>query len=232
MRQLCLSLCLLYILVLKVTAVGSVNYPLEILSDHLDDALSITEVETVVTETQEKELDVLVSTILSQGFTTVKNNQAGLSHDTFARTSDLGKETIRIYPITKTHETNERFKIQYQVALKDLEKKTIVSYYKRLNSFIATIYTDNRKIYSCGSFVFYDMIESNEFLTIILNALDVTELDQLKDQDLHMMTGYTQKLTQYYLENTKKKNVQLASRIRSDGTVKVTLGTPILTTEY
>ncbi|GEM02394.1 hypothetical protein SAMN05421839_13612 [Halolactibacillus halophilus] len=59
-------------------------------------------------------------------------------------------------------------KLDDDVTLKGLEKTENVSCYKRLNSFIATIYTDNRNIYSCDSFIIHDMIKSDEFLMEVI----------------------------------------------------------------
>ncbi|SFT01340.1 TATA-box binding [Halolactibacillus miurensis] len=232
MRFVCLLTCFLYVLVLKVDVVGSDYYPLEIISGDLDENSQIEYVETIVVESVNKKYTVLHQQLINLGFTETSDSKSHQSIKELTRVSDLGEESFRLYLNNKRTDKSTRLKLQYHVTLKDLEKKEIVSYYKRLNSFIATIYTDDRNIYSCGSVIFHDMIESNEFLTKIIKTLDVKTMDQQTDQDLHMMTGYTKQLTQYYLENTKKKNLQLASRVRSDGSVYVSIGTPILTIEY
>ena len=128
----------------------------------------------------------------------------------FTRVSDLGEESFRLYLTNDQSNQLTVRKLHYHVTLKGLEKKRIVSYYKRLNSFIATIYTDDRNIYSCGSFIFHDMIESSEFLTKIIETLNVENLEQKSDQRLHMMTGYTKQLTQYYLENTREEKLSIS----------------------
>ena len=102
------------------------------------------------------------------------------------RVSDLGEESFRLYLTNDQSNQLTVMKLHYDVTLKGLEKKRIVSCYKRLNSFIATIYTDDRNIYSCGSFFFHDMIESNEFLTKIIETLNVENLEQQSDQRLHL----------------------------------------------
>lgn len=232
MRILPIIMCLSYVLVLKVPSVGSVNYPVKLIMSDLDEEVSIEEVDTVVIESLIKGIDLVETEIKQLGFIEVKTENVQVSMKKFTRVSDLGEESLFLYPDHEQSGKEAVLELKYHVTLKDLEKKDIVSYYKRLNSFIETIYTGDRKIYSCGSFVFRDMIESDEFIFNITKTLNVTNLDQQADQDLHMMTGYTKQLKQYYLENTEKKNLQLASRVRNDGTVHVTIGTPILTTEY
>jgi hypothetical protein len=54
------------------------------------------------------------------------------------------------------------------------------------------------------------MIESNEFLMKVIETLDVENLEQQSDQRLHMMTGYTKQLTQYYLENTREEKPSIS----------------------
>lgn len=232
LRTLCLSLCFLYVLVLKVDVVGSGYYPVEIISDYLDDEVLIDQVETVVVEAVNRDHTSIKQQLLELGFTETIDFTSDQTKCVFTRVSELGEETFRLYLTQHPSRQSMVTKLQYHVTLKGLEKKAIVSYYKRLNSFIATIYTGDRNIYSCGSFVFNDMIESDKFLTKMIQTLDVQAIDQRTDQGLHMMTGYTKQLTQYYLEDTEKKNLQLASRVRSDGSVNVAIGTPILTIEY
>ncbi len=232
MRAVCLLMCFLTVLVLKVSVVGSDYYPVEIISGDLDKTVLIDQVETVVVESVSRETESIRRQLIHLGFSETIDLKSDQPELLFTRVSDLGEESFRLYLINHPSKESTVTKLQYHVTLKGLEKKAIVSYYKRLNSFIATIYTDDRNIYSCGSFIFHDMIESNEFLTNIIKTLDVETIDQQFDEDLHMMTGYTKQLIQYYLENTKKKNLQLASRVRSDGSVYVSIGTPILTIEY
>lgn len=232
MRIVCLLTCFLYVLVLKVDVMGKDYYPLEIISGDLDENSQIEYVETIVVESVNKNDVEVQQQLINLGFTETSESKNHQSMKELTRVSDLGEEIFRLYLNNMQTDKSSLLKLQYHVTLKDLEKKAIVSYYKRLNSFIATIYTDERNIYSCGSLVFHDMIESNEFLKKIIKTLDVETIDRQRDQDLHMMTGYTKQLTQYYLENTEKKNLQLASRVRSDGSVYVSIGTPILTIEY
>ncbi|MGM0523481.1 MAG: YwmB family TATA-box binding protein [Bacillota bacterium] len=228
----CLLMCFLSVLVLKVDGVGSDYYPVEIISGDLDKSVLIDQVETVVVESVNREPESIKQQLLERGFTETKDLNSDQSKRVFTRVSDLGEESFRLYLINHESSQSTVTKLQYHVTLKGLEKQRVVSYYKRLNSFIATIYTDDRNIYSCGSLIFRDMIESNEFLMKVIETLDVETIDQRFDEDLHMMTGYTKQLTQYYLENTEKKNLQLASRVRNDGSVYVSIGTPILTIEY
>jgi hypothetical protein len=178
-------------LVLKVDVVGSDYYPVEIISGDLDKSILIDQVETVVVESVNREPESIKQQLLERGFTETKDSNSDQSKHVFTRVSDLGEESFRLYLINHESSQPTVTKLQYHVTLKDLEKKEIVSYYKRLNSFIATIYTDDRNIYSCGSLIFHDMIGSNEFLTKIIKTLDVKTMDQQTDQDLHMMTGYT-----------------------------------------
>jgi len=209
-RVVCLSLCFLVVLVLKVDGVGSDYYPVEIISGDLDKSVLIDQVETVVVESVNREPESIKQQLLERGFTETKDLNSHQSKREFTRVSDLGEESFRLYLINHESSQSTVTKLQYHVTLKGLETKRIVSYYKRLNSFIATIYTDDRNIYSCGSFIFHDMIESNEFLMKVIETLDVENLEQQSDQRLHMMTGYTKQLTQYYLENTREEKPSIS----------------------
>jgi hypothetical protein len=197
-------------LVLKVDVVGSDYYPVEIISGDLDKSVLIDQVETVVVESVNREPESIKQQLLERGFTETKDLNSHQSKREFTRVSDLGEESFRLYLINHESSQSTVTKLQYHVTLKGLERKEIVSYYKRLNSFIATIYTDDRNIYSCGSFIFHDMIESNEFLMKVIETLDVENLEQQSDQRLHMMTGYTKQLTQYYLENTREEKPSIS----------------------
>ena len=201
----CLLLCFLYVLVLKVDVVGSDYYPVEIISGDLDKSVLIDQVETVVVESVNREPETIKQQLLERGFTETKDLNSDQSKRVLTSVSDLGEDSFRLYLTNDQSNQLTVRKLHYHVTLKGLEKKRIVSYYKRLNSFIATIYTDDRNIYSCRSFFFHDMIENDEFLTKIIETLNVENLEQQSDQRLHMMTGYTKQLTQYYLENTEKK---------------------------
>ena len=212
--------------------VGSDYYPVEIISGDLDKSVLIDQVETVVVESVNREPESIKQQLLERGFTETKDLNSHQSKREFTRVSDLGEESFRLYLINHESSQSTVTKLQYHVTLKGLERKEIVSYYKWLNSFIATIYTDDRNIYSCGSFIFHDMIESNEFLMKVIETLDVENLEQQSDQRLHMMTGYTKQLTQYYLENTREEKPSISQSGKEWRSVHVSIGTPILTIEY
>lgn len=177
LRIVCLSLCFLYVLVLKVDVVGSDYYPVEIISGDLDENVLIDQVDTLVVESLNKGYESITTQLLELGFTETKDLNSHQPEREFTRVSDLGEESFRLYLINHESSQSTVTKLQYHVTLKGLETKRIVSYYKRLNSFIATIYTDDRNIYSCGSLIFHDMIESNEFLMKIINTLNVKHLE-------------------------------------------------------
>ena len=210
MRIVCLLTCFLYVLVLKVDVMGKDYYPLEIISGDLDENSQIEYEETIVVELVNKNDVEVQQQLINLGFTETIESKNHQSMKELTRVSDLGEEIFRLYLNNMQTDKSSLLKLHYHVTLKGLEKKRIVSYYKRLNSFIATIYTDDRNIYSCVSFFFHDMIESSEFLTKIIETLNVENLEQQSDQRLHMMTGYTKQLTQYYLENTREEKPSIS----------------------
>ena len=124
----CLLLCFLYVLVLKVDVVGSDYYPVEIISGDLDKSVLIDQVETVVVESVNREPETIKQQLLERGFTETKDLNSDQSKRVLTSVSDLGEDSFRLYLTNDQSNQLTVRKLHYHVTLKGLEKKRIVSY--------------------------------------------------------------------------------------------------------
>ncbi|SEO23759.1 TATA-box binding [Amphibacillus marinus] len=136
-------------------------------------------------------------------------------------------ETVTIF--TREH-NNERLVIYHLSGdIKELERKPVD---KKINSFIGTIYTNEKLDYACISLSQNGIIDTRYFITDLKANLQIREINRLEESNFVVITGYTEQFKQSIPIENDKMNVQIASRTGANGETTFIIGTPILTTEY
>ncbi|CQR46172.1 hypothetical protein BN1058_00422 [Paraliobacillus sp. PM-2] len=94
------------------------------------------------------------------------------------------------------------------------------------------IFTNEVTKFTCAKTEVSDMIDSVYFFEKIKKILQVQEVHQLDEQDFTVFSGYTSYWKRSIPSDHNKMNIQMAARQVPGKKTIITIGTPILTTEY
>ncbi|MCA0985485.1 YwmB family TATA-box binding protein [Halobacillus yeomjeoni] len=92
-------------------------------------------------------------------------------------------------------------------------------------------FSGNVTIFSCIEVKSSDIIDDVLVYQNFKKAFNITSIDEVIDNELTIRTGYTEQWEQMIPTANGKMNVQYASRTLGEGT-NITIGTPIITSEY
>ncbi|MFB1051544.1 YwmB family TATA-box binding protein [Paraliobacillus sp. JSM ZJ581] len=96
-----------------------------------------------------------------------------------------------------------------------------------------SIFTNDVKKFTCAKTEIDDMIDSVYFFEKIKKSLQVQEIHKLNEKDFTVFSGFTKEWeTSIPSSNHNQMNIQMAARQVSGEKTMITVGTPILTTEY
>lgn len=95
-----------------------------------------------------------------------------------------------------------------------------------------TVFTNEVKKFTCTKTVVDDMIDSVYFFEKIKEILQVQELHTMNEKGFTVFSGYTQQWDTSIPSIDNQMNIQMAARQVAGNKTIITIGTPILTTEY
>ncbi|WP_077623437.1 YwmB family TATA-box binding protein [Sediminibacillus massiliensis] len=111
--------------------------------------------------------------------------------------------------------------------------KPAQSYYSsKLALVIKDIFTENMTKFSCVTALSSDKISSVYFFEKITEKLNVQTLDEMQEKDFNVLSGYTEQWKEGIPGENLSTNIQLAARTGLGGQTSITIGTPIILTEY
>lgn len=93
-------------------------------------------------------------------------------------------------------------------------------------------FTENVTKFSCLKTQPNDKIDNVIFLENVLKNWNVQTLDEMKENDFVVLSGYTSRWETVIPTADKPMNIQLAARKGLGGKTTFTIGTPIIVTEY
>ncbi|WP_182199852.1 YwmB family TATA-box binding protein [Paraliobacillus salinarum] len=137
-------------------------------------------------------------------------------------------ETIMIVEGKNTSSTDIIYVIEVN------EKTTVDEFIQKSQIYhlAETIFTNEVKKFAWTKIIVDDMIESVCFFDKIKEVLQVQEVHTMNEKDFTVFSGYTEQWDTSIPSIDNQMNIQMAARqVAGDKTI-ITIGTPILTTEY
>lgn len=102
----------------------------------------------------------------------------------------------------------------------------------RMATITKDLFTENLTKFSCVETKPNGNISSVYLIEKFTENLNVQTLDNIKEEDFTVLSGYTPQWETVIPTSDKPMNIQLASRTGLGGKTTLTIGTPIITTEY
>ncbi|SDK14959.1 YwmB family TATA-box binding protein [Sediminibacillus albus] len=107
------------------------------------------------------------------------------------------------------------------------------SYYSsKLGLVTNELFTESYKEFSCISLQTNGKINSVYFFEKFVEKLDVQTLDEIQEKDFTVLSGYTPIWEETIPGKDSLMNIQIAARGDVSGNTTITIGTPIIITEY
>lgn len=170
------------------------------------------------------ELDAIRSFIVQSDFSRVSSNlenyQRELLDDTYEQISLIESKP------------NQEITVSYLLSgdvVKLLQDQQFVN---QIEQFIGLFYTNKKLEYACIRSSKSDNINSGYFFNEILSDLRVDVHDRLVETDFVVVSGFSDQFSHKIPVGNQMQNIQIAVRTYETGESILTLGTPILTTEY
>ncbi|QDP41647.1 YwmB family TATA-box binding protein [Radiobacillus deserti] len=144
----------------------------------------------------------------------------------------------------KSQQGNERFimlvpnaqeqdvQMTYVVSGTNWTKSTEAYYSKTIDDKINVVFSEKMSKYTCLTTMSSDKINSVDFFETLKEKLKVQPLKNMKENDFEVLSGYTPHWSSSIPIADGQMNVQAAARTGLGGKTTITIGTPIITTEY
>ncbi|UFT98934.1 YwmB family TATA-box binding protein [Radiobacillus kanasensis] len=144
----------------------------------------------------------------------------------------------------KAHQGTERFimlvpkeqkhdiQMTYVVSGTDWKKSTNTYYSNIMDNMLNVVFSEKMSKYTCLTTLSSDKINSDYFFDILKEKLKVQPLENMKENDFEVLSGYTPHWNSSIPITDGPMNVQVAARTGLGGKTTITIGTPIITTEY
>ncbi|WP_112182188.1 MULTISPECIES: YwmB family TATA-box binding protein [Paraliobacillus] len=163
----------------------------------------------------------------SNGYTTEKTEQATKYK------WDSRKEEDRIESIIMvTSENQDTVDVIYKMESLEAGSFNQNPIEERLHLLLENVFSKDVTKFTCISTEVDAIIGSDYFFDRMIEKLDVEVIDEMNEKDFNVMSGYTDKWEAAIPSLNKSMNIQLAARKGLNGKITLTIGTPILTTEY
>ncbi|WP_226036313.1 YwmB family TATA-box binding protein [Aquibacillus saliphilus] len=128
--------------------------------------------------------------------------------------------------------TNHDAEIIYMLSGSIWDEQVEIYYSKKMERFLNNVFTGKSTIFSCVSVQTNGIMSSDYLFERVSEKLNVQTLDYIEEENLAVLSGYTDHWDYFLSISDKPMNVQLAARVGLGGKTIVTIGTPIITTEY
>lgn len=135
---------------------------------------------------------------------------------------------IMIVPKNKEHSAELIVKLSGSTWDKDIAE----FYSSKLVKLEDFLFTDKMTKFSCVTATLNGNMNSLYFFEKITEKLNVQTLTSTKENDFVTLSGYTEHWEQAIPAGDNPMNLQLAARTGLGGETTITIGTPIITTEY
>ncbi|MDC3411802.1 YwmB family TATA-box binding protein [Terrihalobacillus insolitus] len=136
------------------------------------------------------------------------------------------------FTILEPKASDEYVEVIYTMTGTVLNEDTIMNNSSKLAKLSNTLFTSKMLKFSCVTSTTSDKINSVNFFEKIEDTLQVQPLNQLDENGFHVQSGYTQKWESSIPYENNQMNVQVAIREGLGGKTTITIGTPIITSEY
>ncbi|QTN00852.1 hypothetical protein ERJ70_17115 [Sediminibacillus dalangtanensis] len=148
--------------------------------------------------------------------------------------SNLHKKTQSTETFIMIVPKNEQGSIQisYSLTGERWNEQTRSYYFTRSKSVTKALFTTNVKKFACLTLVSNDKINKVYFFEKFVEKLNVQALDRIQEKDFTVLSGYTPYWEQTIPGKDSLMNIQLAAREDASGNTTMTIGTPIIITEY
>ncbi|MDC3425019.1 YwmB family TATA-box binding protein [Aquibacillus sp. 3ASR75-11] len=142
------------------------------------------------------------------------------------------KQVTEQFTILEPKASDEYVEVIYTMTGTVLNEDTIMNNSSKLAKLSNTLFTSKMLKFSCVTSTTSDKINSVNFFEKIEDTLQVQPLNQLDENGFHVQSGYTQKWESSIPYENNQMNVQVAIREGLGGKTTITIGTPIITSEY
>ncbi|MDC3416727.1 YwmB family TATA-box binding protein [Aquibacillus salsiterrae] len=170
----------------------------------------------------------------------VENNQKDITYSE----EDLGKIKKLIWNTQKSDGINESFivvipvegnydyQVMYKLTGNNWNKEMVKAQQSSISSTIDELFSGNMTKFSCLNTQPDGNIDSDVFTKKLLKKWNVQPLKQIQENDFVVLSGYTSHWQTAVPTADKPMNVQIAAREGLGGKTTLTIGTPIIVTEY
>ncbi|WP_053218103.1 YwmB family TATA-box binding protein [Virgibacillus senegalensis] len=142
--------------------------------------------------------------------------------------TQLSETFIMIVP-KKEH---GKVQISYALAGENWSEQTRSIYLAKTMDVTKVLFTPDVKKFACLSMLSNDKMNKVYFFEKFVEKLNVQALDSIQEKDFTVLSGYTPYWEQTIPGKDSLMNIQLAAREDAGGNTTMTIGTPIIITEY
>ncbi|MCT2535099.1 YwmB family TATA-box binding protein [Aquibacillus koreensis] len=141
-------------------------------------------------------------------------------------------QVTETYTMVVANHDSPSFDISYKITGKRWNNKIKQQNAKDMETITREIFTENLTKFSCITTQSGVIMKEVSLLETLTEKLQVQTLDYLQEEDFVVLSGYTPRWQTVLPASDASMNVQLAFREGLGGKTTITIGTPIITTEY
>ncbi len=124
------------------------------------------------------------------------------------------------------------YQLKYIITGSEFDQSLHQDYKGYVESITKDLFTENAQNFSCIESVNSGMIDIVSFIKSVEQYLDLKYIDKIEEENFYTWSGYTPKWENVIPLGESDMNVQIALREKPEDKTILTIGTPILVTEY
>ncbi|WP_130859281.1 YwmB family TATA-box binding protein [Gracilibacillus phocaeensis] len=190
--------------------------------------LNLANLQTTIKETRKiSEMDRFIESMKGYHMNIVENEK-NIRFESADKNKMPTQETLLLVPTAK----DSTYQIIYTISSPLDQMKVLDTYHLKVKKVTNELFSQNAQYFSCLEAWKDDIIDIVSFIKFVKKQLDITIIDEINEPEFYTWTGYTKQWTNKLKQQDDDINVHIAVSERIGDKTNITIGTPILITEY
>ncbi|WP_066188074.1 YwmB family TATA-box binding protein [Gracilibacillus timonensis] len=190
--------------------------------------LNLANLQTTIKETRKiSEMDRFIESMKGYHMNIVENEK-NIRFESADKNKMTTQETLLLVPTAK----DSTYQIIYTISSPLDQMKVLDTYHLKVKKVTNELFSQNAQYFSCLEAWKDDIIDIVSFIKFVKKQLDITIIDEINEPEFYTWTGYTKQWTNKLKQQDDDINVHIAVSERIGDKTNITIGTPILITEY